>query len=63
MEGKEPDDPLIKTRAGIDQAGVAVREYAPLVWSFYSALCSQGFSAHEALELTKEFMIKTMFNK
>jgi len=63
MEGKEPEDPLIKTRAGIDQAGAAVKEYAPLLWGFYDALKEQGFLAREALELTKEFMIRTMFNK
>jgi len=63
MEGKEPDDPLIKTRAGIDQATAAMKEYAPLVWGFYWALREQGFLAHEALELAKEFMVKTMFNK
>lgn len=63
MEGKEPDDPLIKARAGIDQAREAMKEYAPLVWSFYEALTKEGFMASEALELTKEFMVRSMFSK
>jgi len=63
MEEREPDDPMIKARAGIDQAGAALKEYAPLVWSFFHALREEGFLAHEALELTREFMIRTMFNK
>jgi hypothetical protein len=66
MEGKEKDmsrDDLIKSRAVLDQAAEACKEFSPVLWSFYSSLKEEGFTSAEAIDLTAAFMIKTMLPK
>ena len=35
-----------------DQAAEEIKQFAPIMWSYFNALVAQGFTRQEALELT-----------
>lgn len=53
-------DSLDSLRAGFDQAGAMIKEFAPVLRSFFCSLTEEGFTKEEALTLTVEFLNGTI---
>jgi hypothetical protein len=58
----DPDDPIARMRAEMDQAREGAREFAGGLWTFFKALNEEGFKRHEALTLTVAFLQSTFAN-
>jgi len=55
-------DDMARLRAEADQAMEGMKEFAGLVWSFYSSLIAQGFKADQALQLSLTYVSEFMRN-
>lgn len=55
-EEEKPKD-WTAVRAGLDQAGEALKEFTPICWGLYESFREQGFTGEEALSLTKAWFV------
>ena len=44
----------------IEQAQAMLRDFSPLLWSYYEELQKQGFTAEQAFELVKDYQKVTL---
>lgn len=56
-EEEKPKD-WTSMRAGLDQAGEALKEFAPICWGLYEAFVAQGFTPAQALSLTSDWFVE-----
>lgn len=52
----EIDEQIARFKAEGDQAKAAGKEVAGQLWSFYAALCEEGFSEEQAFLLTNTYL-------
>jgi cyclopropane fatty-acyl-phospholipid synthase-like methyltransferase len=57
------DDAIARMRAEMDQAKEGLKEVAGSLWTFYSALCEEGFADEAALEITITWFTQLLSNE
>ena len=59
-DNDDKHDNFMSMRAGLDQAGAAIKEMSPLLWGLYTSLTEEGFTPQQAMQLVVAWFIDSM---